>query len=128
MFVDGRKDWAGTKALWRYLQQHLGIEPGFQRELVDRVCQATSETAVELKAHIRHTPGFEGVGLRMLWEWNEGMKRLRERRTFAMPDWVAEAPAEGLPVPAPAPRFAAARIGESPLLAPRGGRRRAPPS
>jgi serine/threonine-protein kinase HipA len=45
-----------------------------------------------------------------------------------MPDWVAEAPAEGLPVPAPAPRFAAVRIGESPLLAPRGRRRAPPPS
>jgi serine/threonine-protein kinase HipA len=63
----------------------------------------------------------------MLWEWNEGMKRLQERRTFAMPDWVAAAPVEGLPVPAPAGRFAAMRIGASPLLAPRGRRRRAAP-
>jgi serine/threonine-protein kinase HipA len=127
MYVDGRKDWDATKALWRYLQQHLGIEPARQRDLVDRVCQATSEVAVELKSRIRHTPGFEAVGLRMLWEWNEGMKRLQERRTFAMPDWVATAPVEGLPVPAPAERFAAMRIGASPLLAPRGRRRRAAP-
>lgn len=127
MYVDGRKRWDAAKALWRYLQQHLGIEPARQRELVDRICQSASEASVELKSRIRHTPGFEAIGLRMLWEWNEGMKRLQERRTFVMLDWVAAAPAEDLPVPLPAERLTPARIGESPLLAPRGRRRRAPP-
>lgn len=68
---------------------------------------------------VRHTKGFEPVGLRMLWEWNEGMKRLQTRRTFAMPDWVESAPTEGLSKPAPAQKFASIRLGESPLLAPR---------
>jgi len=34
MYIDGRKSWDATKAIWRYLQQHLGIEPQRQRELV----------------------------------------------------------------------------------------------
>ncbi|MBS0454191.1 MAG: type II toxin-antitoxin system HipA family toxin [Proteobacteria bacterium] len=119
MYVDGRKDWNGHKALWRFMQQHLGIEPARQRELVDRVCGAVAQAVPELLQRIRHTVGFEPVGLRMLWEWNEGMNRLRERRTFSLPNWVDEAQAQGLPRPAPAPRFAARRIGESPLLAPR---------
>ena len=71
------------------------------------------------KHYIRHTTGFETVGLRMLWEWNEGMKRLRGRRTWAMPDWVATAAQEGLPAPQPAEKFVPVRLGESPLLAPR---------
>jgi len=120
MYVDGRKSWDMPKALWRYLQQHLDIDPSVQRELVNRVCSAVSSVVLELKHHIRHTPGFERVGLRMLWEWNEGMKRLQDRRTFSMPDWVESASHEGLPKPEPAQKFVPARLGESPLLAPRG--------
>lgn len=129
MYVDGRKSWTMTKAVWRYLQQHLDMAPAAQKRLVDRVCTAVGGVTPELKHRIRHTPGFEPVGLRMLWEWNEGMKRLQERRSFAMPDWVKGAGEEGLPEPAPAPRFGDVRIGESPLLAARGPRRPArPPS
>lgn len=123
MYVDGRKSWTPGKALWRYLQVNLGIDPPRQRQLADRVCTAVAGTVPELLHHIRHTPGFEPVGLRMLWEWNEGMKRLTERRTFALPDWVDEAQASGLPPPVPAQKYAPARIGESPLLAPKGNRR-----
>lgn len=119
MYVDGRKSWDIPKALWRYLQQHLDFDPSAQRQLVDRVCSAVSSVVPELKHHIRHTKGFEQVGLRMLWEWNEGMKRLQTRRTFATPDWVESAPTEGLPTPQPAQKFAPVRLGESPLLAPR---------
>lgn len=119
MYIDGRKSWDATKALWRFLQQHLGFEPAAQRELVDRVSAAVAHGVPELKRHIRETPGFQPVGLRMLWEWNEGVKRLQERRTFAMPDWVATASSEGFPEPRPAERFAAPRMGESPLMAPR---------
>lgn len=119
MYVDGRKNWDGHKALWRYMQQHLGMEPARQRELVDRVCSAVAQTVPGLLRHIRDTPGFGPIGSRMLWEWNEGMNRLRERRTFSLPDWVDAAQSQGLPRPQPAPRFAARRIGESALLAPR---------
>lgn len=128
LYLDGRKSWDATKALWRYLQQHLGLEPAAQRALVDRVCTAADAVAGDLRQHIRHTRGFEPVGLRMLWEWNEGMKRLRERRSFAMPDWVESAVAAGLSKPAPAEKFAAPRLGESPLMAPRPRKRRARPA
>ncbi|MCX8520276.1 MAG: type II toxin-antitoxin system HipA family toxin, partial [Rhodoferax sp.] len=106
------------------------IDPAGQRALVDRVCTGVASVVPELMQHIRNTAGFAPVGQRMLWEWNEGMKRLTERRTFALPDWVAEAEASGLERPAPAPRLATPRIGESPLLAPNKPRRRAvlPPS
>jgi len=99
MYVDGRKSWDMSKALWRYLQQQLNLAPPVQRQLADRVCSAVSAVVPELKHHIRHTTGFEPVGLRMLWEWNEGMKRLQTHRTFALPDWAQTAPSEGLPAP-----------------------------
>lgn len=128
MYVDGRKSWDASKALWRCLQQHMGFEPAAQRTLVDRVCTAVDAVVPELKHRIRHTPGFANVGSRMLWEWNEGMKRLQDRRTFALPDWVETAQAEGLPKPVPAERFAPRRLVESPLLAPRPRKRRARPA
>lgn len=102
MYVDGRKSWDAHKALWRYLQQHLGIEPARQRELVDRVCGSVAQTVPELMQHIRHTNGFASTGSRMLWEWNEGMKRLSGRRTISLTDWVEDARAQGLPQPEPA--------------------------
>ena len=129
MYLDGRKSWTASKALWRYLQVNLGMDPPAQRALVERVCTGVASVVPQLMQHIRNTAGFAPVGLRMLWEWNEGMKRLAERRTFALPDWVAEAEASGLERPAPAPRFATPRIGESPLLAPKPGKRAVlPPS
>lgn len=123
MYLDGRKSWSASKPLWRYLQVNLGLDPPRQRELVDRVCTGVASVVPELLQHIRHTPGFASVGSRMLWEWNEGMNRLAERRTFAIADWAAAAQASGLPRPSPAPRYAPQRIGESPLLAPKRRRR-----
>jgi serine/threonine-protein kinase HipA len=128
MYIDGRKSWDADKAIWRYLQQQMGLEPAAQRALVDEVCTAVADQVPELEQHIRHTPGFEPVGLRMLWEWNEGMKRLQSRRTFAMPDLVASAQARGLPEARPAERFASRRIGESELLAGRPRKRKPRPA
>ena len=96
------------------------MEPARQRALVDCVCTAVAATVTELKHHIRTTSEFAEVGSRMLWEWNAGIRRLQQRRAFAVPDWVASAPGEGLPVPTPARRYAPTRVGESPLMAPRG--------
>jgi len=127
MYIDGRKSWDAKAALWRYLQQHLGFEPSAQRELVDRVCQAVATVVPTLKYHIAQTPGFAEVGLRMLWEWNEGMRRMHARRTFALADWVDTAEQEGLPRPVPAERYAATRVGESALMAPRPRKRKPRP-
>lgn len=128
MFMDGRKTWTPKKALWRYLQQFLEIDPAGQRELVDKVCDSTSSVFPELLHHMKHTPGFDGTGARMAWEWNEGLKRLGERCTIVVPDFVSAAVNAGLAKPSPAVKYDAARIGESQLLAPRGRRRTAPPS
>lgn len=119
MYIDGRKSWTASKAIWRYMQVNLGIDPALQRQLVDRVCTAVSSVVPELIHHIKHTPGFSPIGSRMLWEWNEGMNRLALRRTFALPDWVAQAESSGLPRPMPATRYASTRLGESQLLAPK---------
>lgn len=125
LFIDGRKRWDGMPAVWRFMRQHLNFNPAMQTQLVDRVCSAASEVIPELWHHIRHTKGFRDTGLRMVREWNQGMKRLQPRRSFDLPDWLQQADAQGYARPGPAQRFSATRFGESALLAPR-GRKRAP--
>lgn len=119
LYVDGRKRWDASKALWRYLQQHLGIEPPRQRELVDLVCTAVAATVPELLHHMRQTPGFAEVGRRMLWQWNAGMQRLTERRSVVVPDMLQAAQDAGFSRPTAPVGYALPRIGESPLMAPR---------
>lgn len=128
MYIDGRKSWNPDKALWRFLQQHLGVEPPRQRELVDLVCQSVSSVVSELIQRTRHIEGFADVGRAMLWQWNAGMKRLTNRRTVVVPDFVDAAVAAGLACPVAPLKFAPKRIGESELLAPRGKRRVRPAS
>ena len=62
MYVDGRKSWNSDKALWRFLPQHLGVEPPRQRELVDLVCQCVSSVVPKLTQHTRHIEGFTNNG------------------------------------------------------------------
>ena len=123
MFVGGRKSWTPGKALSIYLQ-HLGFEPPHQRELIDRVLQAVSDTFPELLCHIRNTPGFAPVGTRMVSEWSEGLARLSDRTSIVVPDLLARAKAEDVTPVAAEPR-PPQRTGESPLLGRRGRRRRA---
>jgi serine/threonine-protein kinase HipA len=124
MYLDGRKNWKPGKALWRYLQQFLDIDPARQRELVDRVCDATASVFSDLLQHMKHTRGFAATGARIAWEWNEGMKRFDDRITIVVPDFVGMASKAGVDAPVPPVRYASERIGESPLLAP--ARRRRP--
>ncbi len=91
MYIDGRKSWNPDKALWRFLQQHLGIEPPRQRELVDLVCQSVVSVVPELIQRTRYIEGFAEVGRAMLWQWNAGMKRLSNRLTVVVPDFVEAA-------------------------------------
>lgn len=123
MYVGGVKDWMPGKAFWIFMQQSLGFEPKQQRELVERVCTATSEVFPELLSHIRHTPGFREVGGRMVREWNAGISRLSARSSVVVPDLIAAAHAVGVDIPGAATR-APLVTGGSPLLSRRSKRRR----
>ena len=121
MFIDGRKTWAPRNALWRLMQQHLQIEPARQREMVQAVCDATAAVFPDLLQRTRHTTGFEALGARMIWQWDQGLKRLRDRAQVSVPALIDKALAEGVPAP-PAVQAVKERIGESPLLGKRGNR------
>lgn len=127
MHLDGRKVWAPGKSLWRVLQQHFQIEPARQRELAQLVCDAVSTVFPDLVYRVKHVPGFEIIGSRMIWEWDEGLRRLQGRVQLAAPTLVDTAMAAGIPAPAPPQKFAPQRVGESSLLGQR-GRKPPPPS
>jgi serine/threonine-protein kinase HipA len=118
MYVGGSKSWTPGKALGLFLQQRLGFDPPRQRALVDRVTLAVSDTFSELLDHIRYTPGFAHIGTRMVTEWAQGIKRLADHISIAVPDLLERARSEGI-VPAEAD-YRPGRIGESPLLGRRG--------
>ncbi len=116
LYINGKKTWKPGKALWRFIQQHLGIEPARQRELVDIVCGATASVFPELMHHVKHMPGFSEIGSRMIWEWNEGLTRLADRLTFAIPDFRKQAESEGIAKPNLPDKLKPQRMGESSLL------------
>ncbi len=128
MSIDGRKSWTNLKPLWQFLQVFLGIDPPRQRELIERVCTAIASTVPELTQRMKHTPGFEAVGARMLWHWNVGLNRLNDRIKIRVPDITKLTITAGVMEPTPPQKFAAARIGESVLLAPKRGRKSQRPS
>jgi serine/threonine-protein kinase HipA len=86
LHLDGAKTWNPGKGLWRYLQQHLGVENARQRELVDLVCTSVSERVADVTQHITHTPGFAEIGRSMLRHWSDGILRLSDRLTLPVPD------------------------------------------
>lgn len=119
MFIGGRKTWDPGKALWLFMQQSLGIEPAYQRALVERVCSAVADTFPDLYEWAREIPAFAPVASRIAYEWNQGCARLAPHAGIVVPDFVSTARANGLE-PAPAERRPRRRIGESLLLARRG--------
>lgn len=123
MFVGGRKSWDPGKALWLFMQQSLGIEPAYQRALVERVCSAVADTFPELLRWAGAIPAFAPVAARIAHEWNAGFARLAPHAGIVVPDFVTTARASGVE-PVPAKRRTTRRLGESPLL----GRRRRPPA
>ena len=127
MFIDGRKSWSPGESLWRVLQQHFQLEPARQRELVQLVCDATSSVFPDLLQRVRHVQGFGLVGSRMIWEWDQGLRRLQNRIQVGPDSFVAQALAAGVAEPTMPQKFALPRVGESPLLGHR-GRPGRPPS
>jgi len=89
------------KPVWRPLQVFLGIDPPRQRELIERVSTAVASTIAEVIQHMKHTPGFDPVGARMLWHWNDGLNRLNQRISTAVPDIKALTTEAGVAEPTP---------------------------
>jgi serine/threonine-protein kinase HipA len=58
---------------------------------VQLVCDATAAIFPELFKRTKDTPGFEMIGARMIWEWENGIKRLSNRATKLLPSLITQA-------------------------------------
>lgn len=128
MYIDGRKSWAPDQALWRSCSSTWVSRRSASVRWWTLVCQSVAGVVPELLQHTRHTRGFADIGRAMLWQWNAGMKRLTNRCTLVVPDFLDAAVDAGLERPVAPLKYAAKRLAESTLLAPRSKRRVRPAS
>jgi serine/threonine-protein kinase HipA len=119
----GRKTWLPGKTLGTFISSTFGIPQREQKELVERISDAVSDTAPAVRELMKDLPGFTETGKRMLKAWSEGVLALRDRRMYALSPWKSSAAFEGISDP-PKLRMPRTVIGRSELLADRSNRRR----
>ena len=114
----GKKTWLPGKNLVRFITSTFGIPEREQKEMVERISDAVSETAPAVREMMNQLPGFRDIGKRMLATWSDGIQLLREPRVYAMSAWKSSEAFEGI---SDAPKLENPRtvIGKSPLLASR---------
>lgn len=78
--VEGRKSWAAGKNLQRLFATRLNIAPGRYREMVERMCDAATDTGRALLREAREHPEWRDTASAMLHAWNDGMERLRSEK------------------------------------------------
>jgi serine/threonine-protein kinase HipA len=111
----GKKTWTPGKNLQRFIAATFGIQPKEQQQMVEAISDAVAEVGPSVRQAMAAHPGFHEVGKRMLNAWSDGVRGLRDQRTYAAGDWAPGAAFEAL---SPAPKLAADtdKIGRSPLL------------
>lgn len=112
----GKKTWLPGKNLVKFIASTFGIPQREQKEMVERISDAISETAPAVREMMNLLPGFRDIGKRMLATWGEGIQLLRERRVYAMSEWQANQAFQGISDP---PNLENLRtvVGRSPLMA-----------
>jgi serine/threonine-protein kinase HipA len=111
----GKKTWAPGKNLPRFIAATLGIQPKEQALMVQGISDAVADVAPQVRQAMAQHPGFADIGKRMLLAWSEGVKGLRDQRTYAVGDWAGGDAFNGFSAP-PKLETTTAKIGHSPLL------------
>jgi serine/threonine-protein kinase HipA len=112
----GKKTWLPGKNLVKFIATTFGIPQREQKEMVERISDAVSDTAPSVREKMSQLPGFRDIGKRMLATWGEGIELLREPRVYGMSPWQSNEAFQGISDP---PKLENPRtvIGRSPLLA-----------
>jgi serine/threonine-protein kinase HipA len=112
----GKKTWLPGKNLVKFITSTFGIPQREQKEMVERISDAVSETAPSEREMMNQLPWFRDIGKRMLTTWSDGIQLLREPRVYAMNAWKSSEAFQGISDP---PKLESPRtvIGRSPLLA-----------
>lgn len=111
----GRKTWEPGKSLQTFITTTFGLSPREQTAIVEQIGAAMTDVAPRVREAMREHPGFEDIGKRMLFAWNEGLMGLADKRVYALGALALADALAGLsdPQPAKPPRTV---IGRSPLL------------
>lgn len=113
--LGGTKTWEPRAAMRNQINQVFGVSAHEQKQIVERIGQAVSEVAPQVREAMVMHPGFHEIGKRMLLAWNEGVSSLRNQRLYALGAIDMGAAFSGLsdPDPATPPRQV---VGRSDLL------------
>lgn len=64
--------WPSSKELRRLGETRMGGSPAKVRQILDRIHQAITETATEIRSYIKRHAEFAEIAERMLEEWENG--------------------------------------------------------
>lgn len=70
--LNGSTKWPNAKELGRLGEARLECTPSQTKQIMERVADAISRTASEVRSYIKDHPEFADVGTRMLQEWELG--------------------------------------------------------
>ncbi|HEV2400283.1 MAG TPA: type II toxin-antitoxin system HipA family toxin [Candidatus Sulfotelmatobacter sp.] len=70
--LNGTTKWPSSKELRRLGETRMGSSPAKVRQILERIDQAMTETAAEIRSYTKQHSGFADVGNRMIREWEQG--------------------------------------------------------
>lgn len=76
--IDGRRTWVAGKALQRFFNTRLGIDPRRYTQMVERLCESAVETGKDVMEAARNDARWYSVAKNMVHAWNEGMASIRD--------------------------------------------------
>jgi serine/threonine-protein kinase HipA len=94
--VMGKKTWLPGKTLARFVTANFGIPEKEQKEMVERISDAVSDTAPAVREAMDGLAGFRDTGKRMLVAWSEGVNHLRDSRMYGLTTWKSSPAFEGI--------------------------------
>ena len=112
----GKKTWLPGKNLATFIASTFSIPLREQKDIVERISDAVSKTAPNIRRMMEKYPGFSNTGKRMLKTWSEGVNKLRDRPMYALPVWPSSEVFDGISDP-PKLESLVTVLGKSELLA-----------
>jgi serine/threonine-protein kinase HipA len=70
--LNGTTKWPGTKELRKLGETRMGATPARVKQILERIDEAISRTAAEVRVYIKEHKAFLEIGERMLREWESG--------------------------------------------------------
>jgi len=74
--IEGRQTWTPGKALQRFFNARLGIAPWQYAEMVERLCESTTDVGKEVIEAAKNDLQWRAVAKQMVHAWNQGMSAL----------------------------------------------------